>query len=263
MATNIIKAKLGCPDVTVWSDWAWQYDYGQILQLDGVDLPQAYEVHFSNQETGGTTITQLGDADGVTVPDELFLSGEDIFVWVFLHAGLDDGETAYKIVIPVKDRPQPSDEEPTPVEQSEITQAIAALNQAVEDTQEAQAAAEAAQEAAETAQGKAEDAQAAAEADADLANQYKTQAGVSADNALAYATAADWSAQQAASSALEAKGYKDDAEDAADRAEQSAAVSGYMWFWIDDLTGHLLMDKTPNVEVDFSLGNDGHLYVED
>lgn len=112
----------------------YQYDYGQVLMIEGVELPQVYEVHFANQETGGTTITQIGGADGVSIPDELLLSGSDIWAFLFLHEGDDDGETEYKIHIPVKERPQPSDEEPTPVEQSAITQAIAALNDAVEST---------------------------------------------------------------------------------------------------------------------------------
>ena len=70
----------------------------------------------------------------MTVPDEFFLTGADIYVWIFLHAGEDDGKTVYKVVIPVKDRPRPSNETPTPVQQDAITEAIAALNSAVIQT---------------------------------------------------------------------------------------------------------------------------------
>lgn len=35
---------------------------------------------------------------------------------VYLHEGEDDGETVYMVTIPVKKRPQPSDDIPTPEE---------------------------------------------------------------------------------------------------------------------------------------------------
>ena len=31
----------------------WQYDFGQILRIEGLGLPDAVEVHFSLQKTGG------------------------------------------------------------------------------------------------------------------------------------------------------------------------------------------------------------------
>lgn len=46
----------------------------------------------------------------------------------------------------------------------------------------------------------------------------------------------------------------------AQRAEQAAAQSGYMWFYIEN--GRLYMDKTPNTKVDFYM-QDGKLYVEE
>lgn len=137
MALNIITAKFCSGATQTWTEEAWQYDYGQVLQFDGLDLPEAYQVHFSNAPMSGTTITQIGGADGVTVPDQFFLTGETIYAWVFLHEGEDDGETVYMVTIPVKKRPQPSDDVPTPVEQSAIDQAIAALNIAVEKAEDA------------------------------------------------------------------------------------------------------------------------------
>ena len=151
----------------------WQYDYGQLLQFSGIEnLPSAYEVHFSNERDGGYTKTQIGNENGVTIPDEYFLTGQPIYAWLFLHNGATDGETVYQVTIPINKRSRPADYAPTGVEQSAITQAIAALNTAVEAAEDAQEAAETAQTAAETAQGKAEDAQAAAEA---------AEAGVEAD----------------------------------------------------------------------------------
>ena len=137
MALNIITAKFCSGSTQAWASEAWQYDYGQVLQFDGVELPEAYQVHFSNEPMTGETITQIGNADGVSVPDQFFQSGETIYAWVYLHEGEDDGETVYMVTIPVKKRPQPSEEQPTPVEQSAIDQAIAALNIAVEKADEA------------------------------------------------------------------------------------------------------------------------------
>lgn len=137
MALNIITAKFCSGATQAWASEAWQYDYGQVLQFDGLELPEAYQVHFSNVPMTGTAITQIGGADGVTVPDQYFATGEPIYAWVYLHEGEDDGETVYMVTIPVKKRPQPSDEVPTPEEQSAIDQAIAALNIAVEKADEA------------------------------------------------------------------------------------------------------------------------------
>lgn len=122
----------------------YQWDYGQILMITGITLPDAYEVNFAQ---GSDTCTVIGTADGVEIPDEYLQNASDIIAYLYLHTGETDGETVYELTIPVIARPEPSHEEPTPVQQSEIEQAIAALNGAVES---AEAAAEAAQEAAES-----------------------------------------------------------------------------------------------------------------
>lgn len=108
----------------------YQWDYGQILLPTGVELPTAYEVHFAVPNTD-TTMTVIGGADGVAIPDELLQSSGQIVAYIYLHSGEDDGETEYKINIPVKSRPQPSDYEPTPVEQDVITQTIGAVQNAM------------------------------------------------------------------------------------------------------------------------------------
>ncbi len=67
----------------------WQYDYGQILVIQGVQLPTSYEVQFCN--TGDdTTITSVGDANGVVIPDQFLRSGETIYAYIYLHTGNAD-----------------------------------------------------------------------------------------------------------------------------------------------------------------------------
>lgn len=128
--SNITSAVFGAFRVATTAP-LWQYDYGQILRFRGLDLPEAYEVHFSNSESGEAK-TMIGGADGVSIPDEYLVSGLPIYAWVFLHTGSNDGETRYMVKIPVNKRPKPSDEEPTPEQQSAITEAIAALNAGIE-----------------------------------------------------------------------------------------------------------------------------------
>lgn len=113
----------------------WQYDYGQVLEINGLDLPATYQVHFCNC-TDTQTITVLGNADGVLIPDNLLQTGKTVIAYIYLHTGADDGETEYKITIPIRTRPAPSDIPPTPEQQSALDEAIAALNSAVENVEE-------------------------------------------------------------------------------------------------------------------------------
>lgn len=93
----------------------WQYDYGQVLRIQGLNLPTAVEIHFSLQEKGGETVTRIGTSkDGVTdvvIPDS-FLENEDtdmdykIYAFVYLTDS-DSGHTEYKIAMSVKSRPRP------------------------------------------------------------------------------------------------------------------------------------------------------------
>ena len=113
----------------------WQYDYGRILQIVGLELPEFFEVHFSNSEDCDIAKTAIGNDNIVKIPDEYFISGKDIYAWIYLHSGEDDGETKYMITIPINRRAKPSDEPPTPEEQSVINQIVAALEAAVEKSE--------------------------------------------------------------------------------------------------------------------------------
>lgn len=104
------------PDTTMANAYGlWQWDYGQILRIQGLNLPSMVEIHFSLQETGGTSVSRVGiTKDGVTdvvIPDSMLqndgaASDYDIFVFVYLT---DDtsGQTEYKIKLRVKSRPEP------------------------------------------------------------------------------------------------------------------------------------------------------------
>lgn len=115
----------------------FQYDYGQILQfVVPYTLPPTYEVHFSNQ-LHGTAKPQIGNADGVAIPDEYLETGETIYAWLFLHTGPNDGETELTAIIPVNGKSKITNTPIKPVQQDVITETIAALNTAVAEAQEA------------------------------------------------------------------------------------------------------------------------------
>lgn len=115
-----------------------QYDYGQKLVLSGfIGLPDVFEVHFSSNQRSGEAVMVIGHNAEVMIPDNLLFKGMDIWCWLYLHAGPDDGVTAYTIKIPVIRRPGISIDPPTPVEQSVIEQAIAAINDCTRRVEEA------------------------------------------------------------------------------------------------------------------------------
>jgi len=113
----------------------FQYDYGQVLKLVGVDdveLPLVYEVQFSNNPHG-EAITITGTRDGgAIIPDEYLLSGASVFAWLFLHVGDNDGATEIEVEIPVRRKARPTEGTPTPVQRGTIDQIIADMGVAVD-----------------------------------------------------------------------------------------------------------------------------------
>ena len=116
---NVIKANIKSQDRTAFTRSVWQYDYGQILQITGAELPPAVEVQFALAEKSGETITRVANTvDGVTevqIPNELLKRDGcmgDYFIYAFIFvSNKDSGNTKYEIQITVKKRPKP--EEPT------------------------------------------------------------------------------------------------------------------------------------------------------
>ena len=153
---RIIKVKYSSNGYTK-TRAAYQYDYGQVLRLEGFPegmLPDPFEVHFS--VGNGLAKTQIGTDSAVSVLDECLERYGTIAAWLFLHDTASDGETKYTIEIPVRSRSKPVDAPPTPVQQSAITQAIAALGRGVDAAEAAQATAEAAADSVRNAGATAE-----------------------------------------------------------------------------------------------------------
>ena len=112
----------------------FQYDYGQKVLIKGLNLPQSFEFHISNSNSPkASSNIFLGNNNEIIIPDEYLTSGEDIYIWIFLHQTISDGQTRYTINIPVQKRPKAESKEPTQVEQNVIDQLISSLEQKVDE----------------------------------------------------------------------------------------------------------------------------------
>lgn len=232
METKIIKAVFGGGTSTV-TNKRTRTDYGQVLEIIGIDLPDTFECIFSNSATSaGVGKKQIGSSQRVLIPDEYLATGQPIYAWILLHDTEDDGRHMYSIRIPVADMPDTSPAEPTPVEQSVISQAITALNSAVTTTtqkaQEATESADRAEQAAEGVEGyveRAEAAQNASESARDIALEAKVSAQASAATASEKASEAISSATTASQSALTAESASESASASADASYQNAQTA--------------------------------------
>ena len=134
MADNVIKAVFASGR-RVKAAPLWRYDHGIRLQPIGLELPDNYEMHFSNSKTGEAK-TVLADASGAVIPAEYLIPGTEVYAWIYL-AGDSYGRTKAEIIIPVDAKARPTDQEPTPEQQPVIEQAIDALNDAQDALEEA------------------------------------------------------------------------------------------------------------------------------
>lgn len=93
----------------------WQYDYGQILRIAGLSMPKTVEIHFSLNETHGSSVTRIGitkdKITDVSIPDSMLENKNakqnyNVYAFIFL-TDTNSGNTEYRIKIPVKARPKP------------------------------------------------------------------------------------------------------------------------------------------------------------
>lgn len=137
-------------DISKTAYGAWQYDYGQALRIQGLDLPTAVEVHFSLQERGGEAVTRIGTtrdrATDVIIPDSMLENGGiagDYSIYAFVYlTGSDSGRTERKIILPVKSRPRPEAFD-NPEDAELFRETIRAVNESADRAEAAEASAEA------------------------------------------------------------------------------------------------------------------------
>lgn len=202
MVYNKIPVVFGASNFAVASLANYQYDTVQFLVIEGLELPEYYEVDFCNVDDE-QTITMVGTASGVQIPDNFLLDGRDIKAYIVIA---EDGsvETRYEVTIPVVKRPERSDIEPTPTEQLLIDDLITALSDGV------------------TRAGSA----------AESAGSYATIAANQSEEAEGYALAS----ANAKDSALEAQRKAEEANESAENyAESIRESANQIWQNADDI----------------------------
>ena len=157
----------------------WQYDYGQILQIEGITLPATFEVHFSDQDQEGESLIQIGSVKDKTaqvqIPDSFLrkATGGNYSIYAFIYlTDTESGETKYKITIPVRARPKPNtDLVDAPEEKKFFREAIEEVNNAAD---RAEKVGQEAEGSASNASGYAEKAETAAKYAAEMKKKLET-----------------------------------------------------------------------------------------
>lgn len=109
-------------------DELWQYDYGQKLQINGLNLPNVFEVHFFWKGLEEAKVTTGYTKDGVScvdIPNEALKQRRAINVYIYLSTP-EEGETVNTVIMSVNKRPIPEEfESPEDVDLFHYTLAAA------------------------------------------------------------------------------------------------------------------------------------------
>ena len=151
MNNKITVAKFKPEETTSSACGLNQWNYGQILRIEGLSLPPAVEIHFSLQEKCGEAVRRIGTTkDGVTdvvIPDSM-LENEScpcdsyyIYAWIYT-TDETSGQTEYQIRAKVKTRSKPEAFD-TPDAEELFREAIKAVNECADRAEYAGTSAEA------------------------------------------------------------------------------------------------------------------------
>ena len=88
---------------TIWAYGLTQYDYGQILCIEGLEIADNTEVHFCQ---GEKAITQYILNNQVAIPDYFLKFFDEIHAYIYL-INKNSGNTISKIVLPIRPRERP------------------------------------------------------------------------------------------------------------------------------------------------------------
>lgn len=95
-----IIASFGDGSNKTYTKSVYQYDRGQNLIITGIELPETFEAHISNDKDKSVILFNTYHGNEISIPDVYFMSGEYVHVWI-----CENSTTTYEIVIPVIHRP--------------------------------------------------------------------------------------------------------------------------------------------------------------
>lgn len=232
----------------------WQYNYGQVLRIQGGNLQKAQEIQFALEETGGDSLTRIGITQGgvtdVVIPDTMLENNDsevDYPVYVFIYNRDEtSGETVDKFVLNVLSRSKPEHTGGSD-DGDAFGKVIEAVNNAAEraETAEQQAAKHAEQtklDAIKTGEDRTAIAEmvesvSGIEQQVETVKEYKEQAQTAATNALL----SEQKSNEAKEAALQAQAR---AESAANEAGQHATEAAGDKAEVERLATQVRQDKT-------------------
>lgn len=244
---------------------ASQWNYGEVLRIQGLNLPKAVEIHFSLEKTAGQAIPRIGTTkDGVTdvvIPDSLLenegeLQDYFVYVWIYL-TDATSGRTEHSLSLKVKARSKPEipggDDNADP-----FREAIEEVNNAADraETAEKQAGEYAEQTKADAIKT-GEDRTAIAEMvesvsgigeQVQIVKDYKEQAQTAATNALL----SEQESNEAKEAAVQAQGRT---ESVADEVEQHALEVAGDKSEVERLATQVRQDKSSVEQAVQGVGN--------
>ena len=204
------------------TDELWQYDFGQKIQVTGIELPDVCEVHFQYDnltETKTVTGYKQEDALIIDIPNEALTSRGIIKLYIYLVSS-EEGRTVNVAIMHVNRRMKPEGFE-VPEDIDLFHHTLLAANEYMQQTKNAK-------KSAETAADQAESARKSAETSADEAKTAKENAETAVKNAEAFKTEAETARSEAVRAATESTDAKDSAEKsraAAEKAKQDAEAA--------------------------------------
>lgn len=129
----------------------YQYNYGQILQIHGLGLQKAVEIHFAHSMIGGDAIIRIGTTTDkiteVAVPEKFLETSGTVTAYIYV-SDTESGQTEYKIQFQIAQRAKP-EAWGSPEDGELFREAIEAVNESAEKAEDAAVRAE---EASATAQ---------------------------------------------------------------------------------------------------------------
>ena len=174
----------------------WQYDYGQKIQIKGLDLPETFEVHFAWKDSEkakvviGSTVAGISTVD---IPNVALEQRKTITAYIYL-SDATEGETVNTIILSVNKRKAP--------ENFEAPEDVDLFHHTLEATAEYQRQAK---ESQEQAAARSADAEAWAHGREDHPDQKQDNAKYYAEQAAASQQAAESSQQVVSDSAIQAQ----------------------------------------------------------